>query len=386
MLRSLEDFRASINMLLAHLAYEKESQIFFKDGFKKYSGDSDFEFEFRKFVNDVVSDSALRTRVYSYQNSIISLYGYLERFVEDVIVECIRSIAEVCPEYSSLPPAIKKNHLNLSMDLINKIQKIKGWSESDRKARLSSAVSNMSSFMAEQGALAINHDAFIGHTSNFRYDTIHEIFTKLGIDAISKQCLSEQDLLNALCERNGVEGDVSHKALISYITAELDNLAHRRNEVAHGVRIDDIDSPELIISRIKIIELYVSAIAGVVNKYIRDYTFSVSPKVFIGKPDCIFTKIKVIGFEGISAENSSGNEQSLAVGDLLFAVNEESLDKCISGKILSLKFNGADQETVKIPCEGDVSMKVDFEFSENFRKRSIFIALTKKAHDEVVAK
>lgn len=382
MLRSLDDFRASIEMLLAQLTYEQESQLFFKDGFQKYIGDSDFEFEFRSFVEGVVSGSAIRTKIYSYQSSIISLYGYLERFVEDVIVEYLKCISEACPEYSLLPPAIRKNHLGLSMDLINKIQRIKGWSESDRKAKLSSAVSNMNQFLSEQGELKINHDAFVSHSSNFRYDTIHEAFTRLGIDAISKQCLGEQSLLNALCERNGIDVEASYKTLVSYLTTELDSLAQKRNEIAHGVRIDDIDSPELTVSRIKLIESYVAAIAAVVEKHIGQYIFSVSPKLLIGKPDCIFTNINVIGFEGIGQQDNHGDLHSFGVGDMLFAVNEESQEKCVSGKILSLKCNGVDQEIIRIPCAGDVSMELDFEFSANFRKRSVFVALRGHASAE----
>lgn len=375
MMRSLDDFRVSIEMLLANLAYEKESQIFFKDGFQRYIGDSDFESEFRSFVESVVSGSALRTRVYSYQSSIISLYGYLERFVEDVVVEYLRCISDVCPEYGLLPLAIRKNHLPLSMDLINKIQKMRGAVESDRKTKLSVAVGNMNHFLGEQGELKLNYDAFVSHSSNFRYDTIHDVFNRIGIEAVSRQCLSEQHLLDALYERSGIEGEASVKTLISHLMNELDDLAQRRNEVAHGVRIDDIDSPELTVSRIKLIESYVVSIAAVVERYVREYTFEISPRLLIGKPDCMFSKINVIGFEGIRLSEGDNASYRVGVGDTIFAVNEESQQKFISGKIISLKYNGVDQEVISIPCEVDVSMKLDVEVSESFKKRLVFIAL-----------
>lgn len=375
MLRSLDDFRASIDMLLAHLTYEKESQLFFRSGLQKYTGGSVFEAEFRAFVDGVVGGSVLRTKIYSYQNSIISLYGYLERFVEDVVVEYLKSVSEACPEYRLLPSAVRKNHLGLSMDLINKIQKIKGWSATDRKARLSDAVGNMNQFLSEQGELRINYDAFVSHTSNFRYETIHETFSKIGIDAISRQCLNDQGLITALCERHGVEGDASHKVLISLLTGELDDLAQRRNEIAHGVRIDEIESPALTMSRINFIAAYVKAVAEVVEKYIERYMFTVSPKLSLGRPDCVLPKIKVVGFEGVVLEDGYDGFRRIGVGDILFAVNEKSSEECVSGRILSLQYEGVGQEFIELPCDGDVSMKVDFELSANFTKRSVFVVL-----------
>lgn len=376
MRRSLEGFSTSIEMLLAHLSYERESQVFFKDGLSKYSGDSEFEIEFRDFVGNVVGESSVRTRIYSYQNSIISLYGYLERFIEDVIVEYLKGISAACPEYDQLPASIRKNHLGLSMDLITKIQKIKGWSATDRKARLSDAVSNMNHFLSEQGEPKINYDAFISHTANFRYDTVHEIFSKIGIDSISRQCLADEKLVLEICERNGLDAETSHKTLLSSMTAELDDLAQRRNEIAHGVRLDEIESPELTRSRIMLISSYVCAIAGVIERHANQYIYEVSPRVPLGVPDCIFPKIQVIGFKGLSLPDGYDGKRTISVGDKLVCVNENSSQKFISGHMVSLQHNNTDQSSVDLPCDGDISMKVDFEFSDNFGKRSIFVIAT----------
>ncbi|WP_374417234.1 HEPN domain-containing protein [Ectopseudomonas oleovorans] len=373
MLRSLDDFNSSVEKLLAHLAYEKESQLFFRDGLRLCTGGSELEVEFRSFVEGVVGGSALRTKIFSYQNAIISIYGYLERFVEEVIVEYLKRVSEVCPEYGKLPAAVRKNHLGLSMDLINKIQKNKGWSEADRKARLSDAVNNMNHFLREQGELKVNHDAFTSHTSNFRYDTIHEVFSRIGIEAISRQCLNNRVLLTALCGRHGLEEDASHKVLVSLLTAELDDLAQRRNEIAHGVRIDEIESSELTNFRVRLIAAYVWAVAEVVEGHLWQYIFEVSLKIPLGKPDCIFPKIKVIGFEGVALQDGYDGSRRVSVGDMLFAVNEESSEQCLYGQIISLQYDGAAREFIELPCDGDVSMKVELELSENFKKRSLFV-------------
>ncbi|UVL54712.1 HEPN domain-containing protein [Pseudomonas sp. B21-035] len=373
MLRSLEDFRASIENLLTHLKYEKSSNSFFRDGLKKSNGDTEFEVEFREFVETIVGDAVSRTKIYSYQNAIICLYGYLERFIEDIIVEYLKCVSEVCQDFTSLPKAIRKNHLSLSMDFINKIQRAKGWSPHDTKARLTKAVRNMNHFLAEEGEPKINYEAFTSHTSNFRYDTIHEIFTKIGIDAVSKQCLDDPELITALCEKHGLDLDTEPKIFISLLTAELDDLAQRRNEIAHGVRIDEIDSIDLTISRINLILSYANAIGKVIELSITEHLFSVSNKFLIGKPDCIFPRINVIGFSGIKQLAPNGSTGTITVGDTIIAVNQNSSTKHIHGKIVSLKHNGNDRLSVPIPCDEDVSMQLNFEPSGRFQNRSVYL-------------
>lgn len=373
MSQSLDEFLSNIGSLLAHLQYEKESQLYFRKGLKRYPGDTSFEIEFRTFVNEAAGASFLRSKIYSYQNAIISLYGYLERFIEDSVIEYLNSISIICPKYKSLPSAIRKNHLGLSLELINKIQKIKGLPAEERKVRLGSAVNNMNEFLKEESNFKINHDAFINHSSNFRYDTIHEVFSRVGIEGISRRCLKDNDFVITLCQKHNIEGSSNHKVLVSLLMTELNDLVQRRNEIAHGVRIDDIESIDMTISRINLVKAYVQAINQVVSSYFEQYTFSVSPNLFLGTADKIFPNLNVIGFMEVNLLEHSDVEPKIAVGDRLFAVNNNSSGKNISGKIISLQRDGVPQKVIALPCDKPVSIGVNFDIPTNFKKRSVYV-------------
>ena len=73
MSQSVAEFLSNIESLLTHLQYEKKSQLYFRRGIQKYSGDTPFELGFRAFINEIEGSSLLRSKVYSYQNAIISL-------------------------------------------------------------------------------------------------------------------------------------------------------------------------------------------------------------------------------------------------------------------------------------------------------------------------
>lgn len=374
MSQSIEEFLFNLRSLLAYMEYEKESQLYFRKGINKYTGSSDIEVEFRTFAEKVIGNSsALQNKIYSYQNAIISLYGYLERFIEDRIIEYLKNISDVCLEYKSLPSEIRKNHLGLSLDLVNKIQKIRGLSVAERKATLCSAVSIMNDFLSESTSFRINYDAFVNHSANFRYDTIHEVFTRIGIRDISKKCLKNDNFVTILSQKHGIEGSSSQKVLVSLLMGELDDLAQRRNEIAHGARIDDIQSINMTISRIKLIEAYVQAIDQVVTKGFEQYTFSVMPNLSLGTATKVFPRLNVLGFTNVNLLEPSNSGSKISEGDMLFAVNNNASEKIISGRIASLQVEGVQQKIIEIPCGKPASIGVDFNISEHFEKRSIFV-------------
>lgn len=374
MSESLAEFLSNINSLLNHLKYEKESQLFFRKGVQKYTGNSVIEIEFKSFVNKTVDiNSFLQAKVYSYQNAIISLYGYLERFIEDRVVEYLKSISNICPEYKFLPPSIKKNHLVLSLELINKLQKLKGLTDEKRTISLSNAIGNMNDFFRGESIFKINYDAYINHTSNFRYDTIHEFFSKVGIDGISRKCLKNKTFVTALCQNHNIQEKTSHKVLISLLMMDLDDLAQRRNEIAHGARIDDIESIDITVSRINLVKEYVEAVDQVVLNTFEKYAFSVSPNLCLGRPSKIFPKLNVIGFAEIIISDTPNLNNRISVNDIIFAINDNSLENTIAGKIISLHKDGKSQTNILLPSNKPVTIGVNFNISTNFEKRYIYI-------------
>src|SRR5688572_32489652 len=59
---------------------------------------------------------------YEYNTIIVSLYGYLEKFIEDLIGEYLSQLTVFVPHFPDLPSAIQEKHLMLSLDLSRKTE------------------------------------------------------------------------------------------------------------------------------------------------------------------------------------------------------------------------------------------------------------------------
>lgn len=373
MLQSLSDFLLSIDGLKSHLKYERSCQIFFQRGAKKYTGEHFLEVEFRDFVDKNINPCLTDSKIYSYKNGIISLYGYLERYVEDLIVEYLRTICEQSPNYKSIPQEVRKNHLDASLEHISKLRKSRVMSSDYREFALVETVKNMHNCLIETQNYVINYHAFVNHNSNFRYDSIHEIFTRIGIDGISRSCLSNAALADALCRKHSPAGNVGKKILISLLMSELDDLAQRRNEIAHGVRIDEIESLEMLLDRIEIIREYGLAIHSVVITRLKFYSYKNAQKECLGKPSKVYCGIRVLEFPGFPTPELQETCTRISVGDKLFAVNEESSIKVISGEILSIRNSGGELDHLETSHNYPFSIKVDFKTNSHLLKRTVFV-------------
>lgn len=373
MFQSISEFLSNTDALLTRLAYERSSQLYFQSGIKKYTGNSEFEIELRDFVNKNISPSLVNIKIFTYQNAIISLYGYLERFIEDIIDEYLRNIHNACTEFNCLPLAIKKNHFNSSLDLLLKTQRLKSLTPEQRKLRIKSTVGNMYSCLLEDKGYFINYEAFTTHNSNFRYDSIHEIFSRVGINRISRDCLNSKEFLRAIAQKHYIDDTTEKKILVSLLISELDDLAQRRNEIAHGARIDELESIELLITRIMLIRAYGVAINEVVTSYLNIFLYDATEKICLGKPAKAFNDIRVIGFNEIEENASVLIHNKIKIGSKLFAVNEKSTERVISGQVISIRKGMEKTTEIALPCNTEFTLEVDFCFNSNITKRTFYI-------------
>lgn len=375
MLQSLSDFLNSIDGLINHLNYEKSCQIYFQAGARRYTGECFFEVEFQDFLAKNISPALTDSKVYSYKNGIISLYGFLERYVEDIIVEYLRGICELSVNYRCLPQEIRKNHLDASLDHISKLKKLRGISADYRKSLLNEAVKNMHNCLIEAQEYALNFDAFVSHNSNFRYDSIHEIFTRVGIHGISRSCLDDAGLADALSRKYLPVGTLEKKILISLLMSELDSLVQRRNEIAHGVRIDEIESLDMLLDRIVIIRQYGLAIHSILFSKLNSFSYQSARKIALGKPIKVYGGIRVLEFQRLSTPEILEEGAKIAVGNKVFAINENRSNDVICGNIVSIRNRDGNVDFLEAPHNFSFSIKVDFKTNSHMRKRMVFVGV-----------
>lgn len=170
-----------------------------------------------------------RFKQFEYSSIIISMYGNLERYIEDVLAEVLDLYSKNIKMYNDLPEVIIDNHFKLSAELIKNLDLPKYIN----KISVNSIIANMNSCL-DNDNYKINIEAFTHHTANFRIDTIDNYFSNIGIKGI-KASVQEDDYLKKYCL--SIDEEVTSFSILKELT-------NRRNEIAHGaenIEILDLD-------------------------------------------------------------------------------------------------------------------------------------------------
>jgi hypothetical protein len=177
-------------------------------------------------------------KLFEYKAIVISLYGVLEKHIGIWIQEHIDTLPNIIPSYDKLPDRIYKNHFDLSIKLIsliseNKFSKNEQLRKEDVLIRLSSCINFPSDYK-------LNSDAFIPLSGNLKHLKIVEAFRLLDIELVKK-------LKNNISFSTFLKEKYGERKYLDYIDKKsdklfiiIDNLVSLRNDIAHGVDIDDI--------------------------------------------------------------------------------------------------------------------------------------------------
>jgi hypothetical protein len=371
---SLQTFLSGVDGLISHIEFEEAKEEYFKDGLIKYSGRDEFSAEFRFFVHTIISRGATNGKRFLYNSMIVSLYGYLESFLESLVEEYVARLAEDCPSYADIPIKIREQHLELSIDLVKNTRKDRNISKEDKLAAIKRIIGNMNSCINELEDFSLNEDAYSIHTANFRYDSIHNLFERAGVAGIVRLALEKKNLKDEISKISEFSGKVDKKILISLITAELDDLAQRRNEISHGSLNTDLQSFELFRSRANFVRSLGVALHDVLLERTEEFIFPLINKFNLGKPSMIFQTKRVLGFN-FSLTPSVPAELMLAVGDEIFSYNERSERKLIVGKVVEIKCDGVDVHLIQFDRAFSITIKVDFKLTSHMASRDIYLRL-----------
>ena len=211
---SCREFSDGISELVSHVEAERAKEKFFETQFKASSGTTRFERDFDEFFERVIKKSSLSSKKYLYSNSIVSLYGLLERFIESSIIEYVKGLSESSSCFTKLPSPIQKNHLELSLELIKKKNRDRVTESIDVNQQISAVLSNLGSCADKSRDFVVNSEAFSIHASNFRFNSINELFSKAGLERLVESAVKDsEDFLEVIKERNNFEGCVESSVL-----------------------------------------------------------------------------------------------------------------------------------------------------------------------------
>lgn len=260
---------------------------------------------------------------YEYNTVIVSLYGNLERFVEDIIEQYVTRVTRLVPNYLELPEKIRTRHIPLSLELARKAD----FHRYATAVRVEEVIERLNTCFTQPDRYELNAVAFAQHTSNVRHAVIAAMLTECGLSDVP-QVLRHADPFTGLLQREDAERDVDLYLRLpdDVVFFRLTDLANRRNDVSHGIMSDDTMSRELLRSYVDFVEAYCEAMALVLFE--RTLPFVLPLARNLGQPIAVFNN-RIVAVEL--------TEGQLTVGDILVAETQDPTRPFKGGPILSIE-------------------------------------------------
>lgn len=293
-------------------------------------------------------------RLYDYSSITVGLYGIFENYLEGVLKAYLEELQSICSAYSELPGKIRESHVAATSLLLSKpdLQKFRDVVTPETlTANLHSCLSNSPNYK-------LNVDAYTYHTANFRSGAIDEFFNRVGISGISSAVFRNKSFSVFLAQY------APERKIISTaqqdLFPELNDLADRRNEVAHGSQVSEILSTPLLLEYTNFVQAYGYAVYEVLEEEYMAVRFE---KRGIPVVRCV----KVINNSIVCVEIKKGT--SVAVGDLLVAAKKDSSAAVVWGPILEIQLDKSSLMAMSATADMCIACRVDYYVKDNYEFR-----------------
>ena len=174
-------------------------------------------------------------RQFEYNSIVISLYGFLELFVESIICDYVEELRKLIKNYSELDNGTKEHYRREMIAMYNRRKTPKLTHLTDSK------VSENLYMILHGDNPIILPEAFFQSGGNYNYKEITSCFKALGCINIRSE-LKLYDPLRSYITSNGASLNDKDEDLYQ----KLNDLVSRRNEIAHGSNKGNILSKPLL--------------------------------------------------------------------------------------------------------------------------------------------
>lgn len=285
-------------------------------------------------------------RRFDYNGIIVSLYGIFEQYIESLLRSYVVTVNDIVPEYGQLPLSIQKKHIELSYQLITRIQ------ETRYKAEVTpeQIVANLHSCMSNADNYIVNADAYAYHSANFRRGILEQTCAQVGVDGLLNKIKRSSRFTAYL---KSIDSDrLPDTISVDEAFLKVDELADRRNDVAHGI-ISELLSFEILESYIDFFEAFGEALYEVFRRETLPF-LSQYRAIPLG------SAIKVINncIVCISVENVT-----IKQGDYLLARLPKG--QFVDGEIEEIQVNKVTYPEIKADLSTDIALKVPFKAKNN---------------------
>ena len=323
--------------------------------------------ELRKYIEIINSFSALvkkspqsdiavairdfpAKRQLDYNCIIVTLYGLLEQYVEALLAAYIDSYTQIVPRYSYLPSDLRKAHIHLVVDHLQRATKLRYRGQYD----VSSLVKGLNSCLEDREPYHLIADSFTHHTTNVRVEAVDEMFKRVGLIGVSRRAVKTdifKEFLDNEDPKRSINSDFPERCLI-----EIDDLAERRNEVSHGLS-SNIVSNEILLGYLQIVEVYCKAIYAVVVESSLPY-LAQHRGVELGDPIAVFNnEILCVSTKGYEVKQ----------GDTLVLETADPQQPYMQSVIGEIQIEGKSVEKVLAGEPVDIGMKINVKPKMNHK-------------------
>lgn len=345
---ALNEFQTSISKLKEHLvSIDNERKIL------DYLLTKNVPKEINECIEQI-KGSRSDEKIYNYNANVISLYGYLERYIENVIKEYISNLTLIESDFSNLPDQVQKSYFDMIKSLHGKLSypKYNHFKEIDLVNSLYNSLS--------KNRVSIIAEAFFKNGGNYRYDIIKDCINSLGLTDFNL-LYKYPDLYNYYSYRQNK--DIEHTETSSMFTL-LNDLVDRRNDIAHGENSDELLTPEIFRDYIDFTEIVVNSI----NQYLEDALLTLvwdKTHSIEFKPYHCFGANKVIAVNKEALSFKKG-------GKLLCASPHGVYPKYIQTDIKSIEVNREEVDSFTINQPGEiVCLNIGLKLTSKWRIKMI---------------
>lgn len=315
---------------------------------------------YKRFYDHSSVNRSLKKR-YDYNSIIVSMYGLLEQYIQSLIREYLEALQKIVPSYSKLPEQVVNNHVAASFELIKQTEQSRYRGTNTKKE----IIHKLNSCLSNPDQYRLNAEAFCHHTANFRSDVIDDFFRKVGISNIMEDTLENPNFGNLLKDlglnelRLDIEKTVDRqekedrvKSLKERAFTHLNDLAERRNDVAHGVPPSEVLDLDMLLDYLKYLDVFGNSIYDVLiqNLLHKEVVFFGTE---IGKPTDVYK-------EG-SVACIWSNKLQIKKDDFIVCQNANEF---IAGRILGIQIDDTEvnevssEKNIEIGLQADCKIKI----------------------------
>ena len=214
----IERLHASIREVYEFLAYARGV-----DGYRTSGGFSGADPPEGPEIAKYLASPSWRRHAYAF--AIVNTYGAHERFMRDLVEGAAGVYATSYQTYDQMPEDLQSSHLRFSVGHAREILEGRTNAGEDIK----SVIGNLAACLA--GSTNLNRTALSSSSANFRVSVIRDVLLRIGLRISTDEADWELREITRT-DLNGLYGSAS---------AVIDDLANRRNEVAHGNDYEILD-------------------------------------------------------------------------------------------------------------------------------------------------